>query len=156
MLAKIQLIVYNFQMTVEHAPHIDNIFTRYNRGARFTHDVVPVRESKITLESSKQMVRIYNKQILMEKPKAPNIAVNLEAIIKETRRVKSGLKQLQPEDKTMNLTKSRREEIKDLQLIKKHWGDIIAKIRKEVSKKPHRLTRFDPELLKKLHIQPRR
>lgn len=145
-------------MISEIASRSTDIFTRYRRGQRFTNNDAPrdIKGEIITLESSKQMVRDLNKKFQMENPKENALAINIKAIIEEAGRVKKNLKLLQPEDNTMSLTISHHIEIKRQESIKKHWGKMIEKLRKEASKKPNLLARFEPELLKKLNLQLRK
>lgn len=161
-------------MAAERPPHIESVFIRYNRQKGFAQNVVPVKENKITLESSKRIILLNKEQILTENPENDPDAADIEAHIEEASRLKGRLTELQPKIQRMvykrgpfrnfvhmqpsviMLSDSTRKEVRKINDVKNYIGIQIEKLRAPLSKNPSLAEKFDPKLLEKLHLQPRK
>lgn len=110
------------------------------------------------IKSSKIMILLNTEQILQEKSQTNLHAAYIEAHIKEAKRIRVKLKQLQPRDISgpwliADSTKIKAEKIN---VVKNYIGVRIEKLRAPLSNNSSQAKQFSPDLLKKLHLQPRK
>ncbi|MBU4016394.1 hypothetical protein KKF69_02845 [Patescibacteria group bacterium] len=132
-------------------------FIKAEKG-KITKGYWDIQSSDQMIESSEIMVLLNTKQILLEKSQTNPHAAYIKAHIEEAKRIGIKLKQLQPRDIRGKylIADSTKIEIEKITAVKNCLGVRIEELRAQLSNNPSQTKQFSPDLLKKLHLQPRK